>query len=55
MKAWTHFTVVRVDMVRDDAPAAVRAEAVRRVRETVQGTAVAQPAPSPAVAGSGAR
>ena len=117
VKAWTHFKDVRVDVVRDDAPAAVRAEAVRRVRElidlqaaatgrevivvpvlvskgnvsrdkvpqdirgtrskygaeplaphpqlarwverrvreTVQGTAVAQPAPSPAVAGPGAR
>jgi sirohydrochlorin cobaltochelatase len=35
VKAWTGFKDVRVDMVRDDAPAPVRAEAVRRVRELI--------------------
>jgi sirohydrochlorin ferrochelatase len=32
---WTGFRDVRVDLVRDDAPAPVRAEAVRRVRELI--------------------
>ncbi|AMW05598.1 sirohydrochlorin chelatase [Gemmatimonas phototrophica] len=36
VKAWTGFRDVRVDMVRDDAPAPVRAEAVRRVRELIE-------------------
>jgi len=36
VKAWTGFRDVRVDLVRDDAPAAVRAEAVRRVRELIE-------------------
>lgn len=35
VKAWTGFRDVRVDLVRDDAPAPVRAEAVRRVRELI--------------------
>jgi sirohydrochlorin cobaltochelatase len=35
VKTWTQFKDVRVDVVRDDAPAAVRAEAVRRVRELI--------------------
>ena len=35
VKAWTGFRDVRVELVRDDAPAAVRAEAVRRVRELI--------------------
>ena len=36
VRALTGFRDVRVDLVRDDAPAAVRAEAVRRVRELVE-------------------
>lgn len=36
VKAMTGFRDVRVDLVRDDAPAAVRAEAVRHVRELVE-------------------
>ena len=36
VKAWTGFRDVRVDLVRDDAPAPVRAEAVRRVRELIE-------------------
>ena len=36
VKAWTGFRDVRVDLVRDDAPAEVRAEAVRRVRELIE-------------------
>lgn len=36
VKAWTAFRDVRVDLVRDDAPAPVRAEAVRRVRELIE-------------------
>ncbi len=36
VKARTGFRDVRVDVVRDDAPAAVRAEAVRRVRELIE-------------------
>jgi sirohydrochlorin cobaltochelatase len=35
VKAMTGFRDVRIDMVRDDAPAPVRAEAVRRVRELI--------------------
>ncbi len=35
VRAWTGFRDVRVDLVRDDAPAAVRAEAVQHVRELV--------------------
>ena len=35
VKARTGFRDVRVDVVRDDAPAPVRAEAVRRVRELI--------------------
>ena len=35
VKAWTGFRDVRVELVRDDAPAPVRAEAVRRVRELI--------------------
>lgn len=35
VKAWTRFRDVRVELVRDDAPAAVRAEAVLRVRELI--------------------
>jgi sirohydrochlorin ferrochelatase len=36
VKAMTGFRDVRVDLVRDDAPAAVRAEAVKHVRELVE-------------------
>ena len=36
VRALAGFRDVRVDLVRDDAPAAVRAEAVRRVRELVE-------------------
>lgn len=36
VKAWTGFRDVKVDLVRDDAPAPVRAEAVRRVRELIE-------------------
>jgi sirohydrochlorin cobaltochelatase len=36
VKALTGFKDVRVDLVRDDAPAPVRAEAVRRVRELIE-------------------
>lgn len=36
VKVWTGFRDVRVDVVRDDAPAEVRAEAVRRVRELIE-------------------
>lgn len=36
VKAWGGFRDVRVDLVRDDAPPAVRAEAVRRVRELIE-------------------
>lgn len=35
VKAWTGFRDVRVELVRDDAPAPVRAEAVLRVRELI--------------------
>ena len=35
VRAWTGFRDVRVDVVRDDAPAPVRAEAVLRVRELI--------------------
>ena len=35
VKAWTGFRDVRLDLVRDDAPAEVRAEAVARVRELI--------------------
>ncbi len=45
VKAAVGFRDVRVDMVRDDAPAPVRAEAVRRVRELIemQATITGQP------------
>src|SRR5688572_8133343 len=36
VKAWGKFRDVRVELVRDDAPAPVRAEAVRRVRELIE-------------------
>ena len=36
VKAWGGFADVRVDVVRDDAPPGVRAEAVRRVRELIE-------------------
>lgn len=36
VKAWTRFHDVRVELVRDDAPAQVRAEAVRRVRDLIE-------------------
>ena len=36
VKALTGFRDVRVDLVRDDAPAEVRAEAVKRVRELIE-------------------
>ncbi len=35
VRAWTGFRDVRVELVRDDAPAAVRAEAVKRTRELI--------------------
>ena len=35
VRAWVGFRDVKVDLVRDDAPAPVRAEAVRRVRELI--------------------
>ena len=35
VKVWTGFRDVRVELVRDDAPPPVRAEAVRRVRELI--------------------
>lgn len=35
VKAWTKFRDVRIELVRDDAPAPVRAEAVLRVRELI--------------------
>lgn len=35
VRSWTGFRDVRVDVVRDDAPAPVRAEAVLRVRELI--------------------
>ena len=41
VKAWTGFRDVRVELVRDDAPAPVRAEAVRRVRELIELQAMA--------------
>lgn len=36
VRTWGGFRDVRVDLVRDDAPPAVRAEAVRRVRELIE-------------------
>lgn len=36
VRAWTGFRDVRVDLVRYDAPAPVRADAVRHVRELVE-------------------
>jgi sirohydrochlorin cobaltochelatase len=36
VRAWTGFRDVRVELVRDDAPAQVRAEAVRRTRELIE-------------------
>lgn len=36
VRAWTGFRDVRVELVRDDAPAPVRAEAVRRTRELIE-------------------
>jgi sirohydrochlorin ferrochelatase len=36
VKLWGRFRDVRVELVRDDAPAPVRAEAVRRVRELIE-------------------
>jgi sirohydrochlorin cobaltochelatase len=36
VKAWGRFRDVRVELVRDDAPPPVRAEAVRRVRELIE-------------------
>ena len=36
VKTWGRFRDVRVELVRDDAPAPVRAEAVRRVRELIE-------------------
>jgi sirohydrochlorin cobaltochelatase len=35
VRVWVGFRDVKVDLVRDDAPAPVRAEAVRRVRELI--------------------
>jgi sirohydrochlorin ferrochelatase len=36
VKRWSPFRDVKVGLVRDDAPAAVRAEAVKEIRETIQ-------------------
>lgn len=36
VRRWSGFRDVRLEMVRDDAPAAVRAEAVRRTRELIE-------------------
>lgn len=36
VRRWTDFADVRVGVVRDDAPAAVRAEAVRQVRDVIE-------------------
>jgi sirohydrochlorin cobaltochelatase len=36
IRTWTGFRDVRVELVRDDAPAPVRAEAVRRTRELIE-------------------
>ena len=36
VKTWGRFRDVRVELVRDDAPAPVRAQAVRRVRELIE-------------------
>lgn len=36
VRRWTPFRDVKVGLVRDDAPAEVRAEAVRGIRETIQ-------------------
>lgn len=36
VQAWGQFRDVRVELVRDDAPAQVRAEAVRRVRDLIE-------------------
>jgi sirohydrochlorin ferrochelatase len=36
VRAWTGFKDVRVELVRDDAPAPIRAEAVRRVRDLIE-------------------
>jgi sirohydrochlorin ferrochelatase len=36
VKKWTGFRDVRVELVRDDAPAAVRAEGVLRTRELIE-------------------
>lgn len=36
VRSWAGFRDVRVELVRDDAPAPVRAEAVRRVRELIE-------------------
>jgi sirohydrochlorin ferrochelatase len=36
VRAWSGFRDVRVDLVRDDAPAPVRREAVKRVRELIE-------------------
>jgi sirohydrochlorin cobaltochelatase len=36
VRAWTGFRDVRVELVRDDAPAAVRAEGVLRTRELIE-------------------
>lgn len=36
VRSWTEFADVRVELVREDAPARVRAEAVRRVRELIE-------------------
>ncbi|HSA54854.1 MAG TPA: CbiX/SirB N-terminal domain-containing protein [Gemmatimonadaceae bacterium] len=36
VRAWTEFADVRVELVREDAPPPVRAEAVRRTRELIE-------------------
>jgi sirohydrochlorin ferrochelatase len=41
VRAMTGFRDVKVDLVRDDAPAPVRAEAVRRIRELIELQAMA--------------
>lgn len=35
VRAWTGFSDIKIGLVRDDAPAAVRAEAVKEIRETI--------------------
>ena len=45
VRAWTGFSDIKIGLVRDDAPAPVRAEAVKEIRETIllQHAATRQP------------